>query len=101
MSITPTVGRIVWWWQSEAPADAAAPGDKQPEAAVVTYVHSNDLVNLTVFNRNGVPRAATSVVLWQDGQPRPIASFAEWMPYQKGQAAKTEASEAAAKVAAA
>ena len=98
MSITPTVGRIVWWWQGEAPTDAGNLGDKQPAAAVVTSVHSNAMVNLTVFNSNGVPRAATSVVLWQDGQPRPIASFAEWMPYQKGQAAKTEAAEAAKRV---
>jgi hypothetical protein len=29
-------------------------------------------------------------VLIQDGDERPDGCFAEWMPYQKGQAAKTE-----------
>lgn len=54
-------------------------------------------MNLAVFDANGNSRGQTSVLLHQEGALRPSMGFAEWMPYQKGQAAKTEALEAAAK----
>lgn len=92
--IKPTVGRVVWYWR-EPPTKP----DQQPEAATVAYVHSDSLVNLQVIDHNGVACSATSVPLRQDGEGVPNCSFCEWMPYQKGQAAKAEELEKAAGVA--
>ena len=85
--IKPTIGRVVWYWCQK--------NQTQPQAAVVAYVHSDTMVNLTVFDENGIPHARTSVFLYQgqENTERPAAIFCEWMPYQKGQAAKTEALE--------
>lgn len=82
--IKPTIGRVVWFWKDGTGLQ------QQPEAGIVCYVHSDALVNLVVFNSNGQPQSRTSVRLLQDGDARPAGYFAEWMPYQKGQAAKTE-----------
>ena len=84
--ITPTIGRIVWFWENVETRDLE---HAQPEAAVVTYVHSDRCVNLTVFDHNGFPRSVTSVELRQPGdQTFPQGFFCEWMPYQIGQARK-------------
>jgi len=40
----------------------------------------------------------TSLHSLQDNEPKPEGNFACWMPYQKGQAAKTEAAEALARL---
>jgi hypothetical protein len=58
---------------------------KQPLAALVTYVHSDTMVNLAVFDANGNGHGRTSVKLVQDGgNPRSVdESYCEWMPYQK------------------
>ncbi len=53
------------------------------------------MVNLAVFDANGFARGETSVLLVQDGYGNPGGgAWCTWMPYQKGQAAKTEALEA-------
>ncbi len=94
--IKPTVGRVVWYTPSrhidvngntiyQFPCLAG-----QPLAAIVACVHSDSMVNLTVFDANGESHGACSVDLIQDGQPKPDGRYCEWMPYQKGQAAKTE-----------
>lgn len=80
--IKPTVGRVVWYWPGFLPMPT------QPLAAIVAYVHSDTLVNLAVFDANGVPSSQTSVHLWQGEGQRPTNFFCEWMPYQIGQAAK-------------
>lgn len=87
--IKPTIGRVVWFWPGLA-------NEGQPQAAIVAHVWSDTCVNLAVFDANGNASGRTSVLLHQDGNERQSACFAEWMPYQKGQAAKTEALEAAA-----
>lgn len=90
--IQPTVGRVVWY--RRFPQDPGPnPGD-QPLAAIITHVWSDTCVNLVVFDADGIAYNKTSVLLHQDGDERPEAGFAEWMPYQKGQAAKAEALEA-------
>jgi hypothetical protein len=62
-------------------------------------VWSDTLINVGGFDHNGAPFAYTSLKLLQDDEEAPEYAYAEWMPYQKGQAAKTEALEAATKAA--
>lgn len=71
--ITPTVGRIVWYQD----------GVRGTQAAIITHVWGDYLVNLTVFDPNGTPFAKTSITLVQEGQPVPAEPYCEWMPYQK------------------
>jgi hypothetical protein len=87
--IKPTVGRVVWY----RPAVPQA----QPNAAIVVYVHDDRHVNLTVFSRDGGTFGMSDVYLLQDDllddhidAIKHGGNYCEWMPYQKGQAAKTE-----------
>jgi hypothetical protein len=52
------------------------------------------MVNLSVVDHNGRQLGVTSVPLHQLENERPNGMYCEWMPYQQGQAAKTEALEA-------
>lgn len=86
MVIEPTVGRVVWFYP-----DAVEEGKPhEMNAAIITYVWGNEMVNLTVFHPNGGTHGETSVWLWQgdDGAtiPKPTARYCVWMPYQIGQA---------------
>jgi len=80
--IKPTIGRIVWYW--------AIHGQDQPYAAIVTYVHSDELVNLAFFYESGVCTTSAKVTLYQGEGLKPKFPFCEWMPYQIGQAKKYE-----------
>lgn len=82
--IEPTVGRIVIF----RPNGVA--GIEQ--AAIVTAVHDPRLINLFAFPPRAHETAHTieGVQLLQHGDRIPDGPFAEWMPYQKGQAAKAE-----------
>ena len=66
----------------------------EPLASIVCAVHSDTMVNLAIFDANGVPRQRQSVTLIQP-EDAAISSpgMCHWMPYQQGQAAKTEALE--------
>lgn len=92
--IKPTIGRVVLFYP------AGADKDSSPFAALIAYVHSDSMINVGGFDRNGIPFASTSVLLHSDpesyGNPGGGA-WAKWMPYQMGQAARTEAAEAAVK----
>ena len=102
--ITPTVGRKVWFRLNGIPQLAragveqytpAAPSNNgaQPFDATVVYVWDDRMVNLLVLDHYGNPFTATSVPLLQPGDVTPSAGFyAEWMPYQQGQARKEAAS---------
>lgn len=74
--IKPTIGRVVLYNN----------GKEQRNPALVTYVWSDEMVNLVVFSENGLPYAKTSVTLIQDGECG--INQCEWMPYQKEQALK-------------
>ena len=87
--ITPTVGRIVWFTPVR-PDDYVTDHGGQPFAAIVTYVWSDRMINITAFDHNGDPKPHTSVDLIQEGDPKPAQRYAEWMPYQLGQAKKHE-----------
>jgi hypothetical protein len=88
--IEPTVGRVVWY--RPAAKEAISHDGEQPLAATITFVWDNELVNLSVFDRNGVQHSRTSVMLHQEGSVKPEGRYAEWMPYQVGQAKKHEGS---------
>lgn len=83
--ITPTVGRIVHFYEN---------AETKPLAAIVSHVVDERKVHLCVVNMFGYTESRQNVPLVQDGEERPANSyFCEWMAYQKGQAAKTEAAE--------
>jgi hypothetical protein len=84
--ISPTIGRVVWFWSS-------ANEDNRPCAALVAYVHSDTMINVGGFDHNGAPVSQTSVQLIQ-GDEVPKGPHCRWMPFQKGQAAKNEVLEA-------
>lgn len=88
-TIKPTVGRIVWF--NPAASDNIARQGFSPLAAIIACVWSDTCVNLAVFDANGNQHSRTSVLLVSDDMRAPTENYAEWMPYQKGQAAKTEA----------
>lgn len=91
--IEPTIGRVVWFHPD--PRDEIVVQHKSdPCAAIVAFVHNPRLVNLCVIDHNGSSFARRSVMLVQDDDKRPVENFAEWMPYQRGQAAKADALQA-------
>lgn len=96
MRIEPTVGRVVWFYPATNCAEAGfcPPSPGEPLAAIIAKVWSSDMVNLTVFDANGVAHSRTSVPLNQDGHDLYGGYYCTWMPYQRGQAAKTEQLEA-------
>lgn len=97
--IKPTVGRVVWYHPGAGADSYMVRNGADPMAAIVTAVHSDTLVNLVVFDANGIPNSRTSVRLIQEGEGvEPSDRYCEWMPFQKGQAAKTEHAEAVAKL---
>ena len=84
--IIPTVGRIVWYYP--APNDNLPRLGNDPLAAMIVAVWGDRRVNLAVFDANGSPQARSSVHLVQpeDGEERPSAGCAAWMPSQIGAA---------------
>jgi len=96
--ITPTPGRIVWFYPDVNDGRAKGPTGPVPLAAIVAAVIHDRCVNLTVSKADGTTFGAQNIVLLQDGftLADPDRAYAEWMPFQKGQAAKYEAAQAAA-----
>lgn len=97
MIIKPTVGRQVWYRPfGHNRTLLGVWDDTQPCAATVTYVWSDRMVNLQVLSpAHEKPQNFTSVQLVQAGDEVPQniqhGGYAEWMPYQVGQArAQTE-----------
>jgi hypothetical protein len=84
--IKPTVGRVVWFY--------ASTDQREPLAAIITKVCNDHLINIAMFSEDGVSSGYNSVALLQYGEPVPqIGFYCTWMPYQLGQAAKTEQAE--------
>jgi hypothetical protein len=96
--IEPTPGRIVWFYPDVNNGRAKGPTGPVPLAAIVAKVIHERCVNLTVSREDGTTFGAQNIVLLQDGFTLADADrpYAEWMPFQKGQAAKYEAQAAAA-----
>lgn len=89
--ITPTPGRIVWYTPA---ADDGISKGADPLAAIVAGVNEDGTVNLAVFGHNAQPAVRMYVTLVQDGEDAPDTGYAQWMPYQLGQAAKAAAAAA-------
>lgn len=82
--IKPTVGRVVYY------RDVAGHGDV-PLCAIVAGVVDDKRVNLTIFSENGLYIGGHEMVtLVQEGDAIPEGPYCEWMPFQKGQAAKVD-----------
>lgn len=86
MIIKPSVGRVVHYYP---------PGRKnaEPQAAIITKVHEERVVNLAIFNEAGQPvlEPPTSILLVQEGDDAPDGGgYCGWMPYQQ-EKAKQEA----------
>jgi hypothetical protein len=95
-AIKPTVGRVVLFVPKTAKYEFGfcfVAG--RAHAALVTAVHGDRCVNIAAFDANGKSYGFTSVTLRQTDDPAPDGDYCEWMPYQLGQAAKTEAAEKA------
>lgn len=93
--IAPTIGRRVWYWPSQedflSPQYEVNMGSlnaNQAFDAGVIFVHNERTVNLLVTDHLGHSHARGSVELWQGDMDRPSGAYCEWMPFQKGQAAK-------------
>lgn len=84
--MTPTVGRIVYYRRT---------ADGPEQAAIVCWASEDGTrVNLLAVAPDAVPRGLTDVPFVQEGGVRPESGhFAHWMPFQVGQAAKTQAAE--------
>lgn len=93
MSITPTLGRIVWYTPDTA--EGIAPDGDGRCAAIVVRVWGDGTVNLAVFDSTGRHHPRSNVQLVQPGEERPAGHFCEWMPFQIGTAQRAEAAEKA------
>lgn len=92
--ITPTIGRRVWYWPTQAELEArsnppvAQISPEQPFDAGVVFVHDDRLVNLVVTDHAGNVHKREAVQLVQDGDCYATDDArCEWMPYQKAKAA--------------
>ena len=83
--IKPTVGRVVWFYKYWANT-----GHKGPLAAIVSCVHSDSMVSLMDIGESGTTFGEQSVRLVQENEEVPEANYCCWMPFQIGQAKKTE-----------
>jgi hypothetical protein len=82
--IEPVNGRHVWIYHRAY---------EQPLAAIITYVQNPQVINVCAFLPDGKPWPMQSVTLVQDSgdsDVNAVKPYAVWMPYQKGQAQKTE-----------
>lgn len=102
-NIKPTIGRAVWF-RPGAAFLAANPlftqfNPLQPMEARIVYVHHDHMVNLMVSDHVGCAWPVPSVHLlagqYDPEQDADLYACCEWVPYQKVQAAKTEAAEKA------
>lgn len=93
--ITPTNGRIMWYQPGNYLNGIVQHDASKPLPAMVCHVWGDHMVNLDVVDSNGTHHARTSVPIVQDGSPYTAgpSPYAQWMPYQVGQAAKHEAAK--------
>lgn len=88
--IRPTIGRKVWYRPvGHNRTELGVWDDAQPCDATVTYVWHDRMVNLRVTGPSGAVKQYNSTQLLQGDDAAPTLThggYAEWMPYQQGQA---------------
>jgi hypothetical protein len=92
--IPPTVGRKVWLELNGATSiprftsDGIIASVGQPIDATITAVWGDRMINIAGFDAHGAPYTLHSITLLQPGDPIPDYGriYAQWMPYQVGQA---------------
>lgn len=81
--IEPTVGRVVHLRHPAFPGALLA--------GQIAAANEDGTINVGFLSPSGGHHSALNVQLVQDGDVvADVSLYAEWMPYQKGQAAKTE-----------
>lgn len=80
--MAPTVGRVVHFWPAYEDSEACSNSNAGPLAAVITRVHSDEIVNLLILpDYNAPPGHRTSIKLWsglvEEGPDRPSWSWPE------------------------
>lgn len=68
--IAPTVGRPVWYFPFTSEFM-----EQGPRAALIAKVISDRLVNLAVFDQNGIAQARPNVTLVQEGDKIPTTAY--------------------------
>jgi len=85
--ISPTPGRIVWFRPNGFYDSINHYNIGEPLAAMIVHVWNDRMVNIVLFDSSGMSYPFTSVHLRQPEDPVPVGTgYAEWMPYQVGQA---------------
>ena len=82
-NITPTVGRIVWYFGAREGVPYT-----EPTAAIITKVWGDTCVNLAVFLADGTMGCKRDVYMAPPNTQAPSYPHAQWMPYQIGHADK-------------
>lgn len=90
--ITPTVGRSLLYVLANTTSGFAGNGGQEC-ACILADVNDDGTINVCVFDANGMPHPRQRVRLMQDGESAPGGDYCKWMPFQVGQAKKTEALE--------
>lgn len=86
MKIQPTVGRMIWYHPDDT-YPGVRPADGQPLSATIAAVNEDGTLNLGTFDAIGGAIDRQNVPLIQDVEDIPtVGQYAEWMPYQMGQA---------------
>ncbi len=87
--IKPTTGRVVYHVAPECRKE-------DPFVAHICHVNADGTVNIVYYDHSGIYHRRLNVPMVQDGEQPPVTNtnYCFWMPYQLGQAAKTEAAEA-------
>ena len=89
--IKPTVGRVIWWFEHDNVTDLIV----GPMVALIADVYPSGRVTLVGWDLDGKPRIGLKHVrIVENGDATDEDVWAQWMPYQQGQAAKTEQLEA-------
>lgn len=83
--ITPTVGRTIYY--KPRTSEVLYVHD-QPWICFITHINADGTINVYALNEVGQPIAKNHMTLAQDRDP--VEGEVYWMPYQVGQASKSQ-----------
>lgn len=90
--IKPTIGRKIWFRLNGFKKYSIVNFDnEQAMDASINFVHNNNKINIIVVDHVGNLHSVNEIMLVSDDfKPIEGIPYCEWMPYQVGQAKKTE-----------